>query len=61
MSTFRVPSQQRARCRNTRKRGKKRGRRTMNESIQMVGESMVNSGRVIPLSEVFHQPLTLLK
>ena len=35
------------------KGGKKMGRRTMSETIQEVGEMLVNSGRVIPLSEVF--------
>lgn len=43
------------------KGGKKRGRRTMSETIQEVGEMLVNSGRVIPLSEVFQSPLKLLQ
>lgn len=38
------------------KGGRKRGRRTINETIQAVGETIVNSGRVIPLSKVFQQP-----
>jgi len=38
------------------KGGRKRGRRTINKTIQAVGETLVNSGRVIPLSEVFQQP-----
>jgi len=38
------------------KGGRKRGRRTMRETIQEVGEMLVNSGRVIPLSEVFQSP-----
>lgn len=37
------------------KSGRKKGRRTLIESIQTVGETLVNSGRVIPLSEVFQQ------
>ena len=37
------------------KTGRKKGRRTLTESIQAVGETLVNSGRVIPLSEVFLQ------
>lgn len=41
---------------NSGKGGRKQGRRTMNETIQVVGEILVNSGRVIPLSEVFQQP-----
>jgi len=41
---------------NTGKGSRKRGRKTMNETIQTVGEILVNSGKVIPLSEVFHQP-----
>lgn len=43
------------------KGGKKRGRRTMSEMIQEVGEMLVNSGRVIPLSEVFQSPPKLLR
>ena len=46
---------------NTRKAGRKRGRRPMSETIQIVGEMLVNLGRVIPLLEVFQQPLKLLK
>lgn len=38
------------------KGGRKRGRRTINETIQAVGETLVNSGRVLSLSEVFLQP-----
>lgn len=38
---------------STAKWGRKRGRRTLNETIQAVGEILVNSGRVIPLSDVF--------
>ena len=38
------------------KGGRKRGRRTINGTIQAVGETLVNSSRVIPLSEVFQQP-----
>jgi len=41
---------------STGKGGRKRGRRTLNETIQAVGEILVNSGRVIPQSEVFQQP-----
>jgi len=37
------------------KGGRKKGRRTLSELIQTVGEMLVNSGRVIPLSEVFQQ------
>jgi len=40
----------------TSKGGRKRGRRTLNETIQAVGEILVNLGRFIPLSEVFQQP-----
>lgn len=43
------------------KGGEKRGRKSLNESIQMVGELLVNSRRVVPLSEVFHQLIKLLK
>lgn len=32
---------------------RKRGCKTMSETIQTVGEELVNSGKVIPLSEVF--------
>jgi len=41
---------------STGKGGRKRGRRTLNETIQVVGEILVNLGRVIPLSDVFQQP-----
>lgn len=40
----------------TGKGGRKRGRRTLNETIQAVGEILVNSRRVIPLSKVFQKP-----
>lgn len=40
----------------TGKGGRKRGRRTLNETIKAVGEILVNSGRMIPLSKVFQQP-----
>lgn len=43
------------------KGGRKRGRRTMSETIQEVGEMLVNSGRVIPLSEVFQTPPKVLR
>lgn len=43
------------------KSGRKIGRRPMSETIQMVGVMMVNSGKVMPLSEIFQQPLKLLK
>lgn len=43
------------------KGGRKRGRRTMSETIQEVGEMLVNSGRVIPLLEVFQTPPKLLR
>lgn len=43
------------------KAGKKRGRRTLNETIQDVGEMLVSSRRVIPLSEVFQSPPKLLR
>ena len=33
----------------------------VSETIQMVGEMLVNLGRVIPLSEVFQQPPKLFK
>lgn len=45
----------------TGKSGRKRGRRPMSETIQMVGDTLVNLGKVIPLSEVFQQPQKLLK
>lgn len=38
------------------KGGRKRGRWIMSETIQVAGETLVNSGRVIPLLEVFQQP-----
>jgi len=38
------------------KSSRKRGRKTMNETIQTVGEILINSGKVIPLSEVFSFP-----
>lgn len=41
---------------STSKGNGKIGRKMMNETIQTVGEILVNSGKVIPLSEVFHQP-----
>lgn len=37
------------------KGNRKRGRWPMSETIQVVRETLVNSGRVIPLSEVFQQ------
>ena len=37
------------------KGGRKRGRRTMSETIQAIEETLVNSDRLIPLSEVFQQ------
>jgi len=40
----------------TGKGGRKRGRCTISETLQTLGEILVNSGRVIPLSEVFQQP-----
>lgn len=43
------------------KRGNKQGRRPMNESIHIVGELLLNLGRVVPLSEVFQQPPKFLK
>lgn len=43
------------------KSGRKRVRRPMSETIQMVGDMLVNSGKVIPFSKVFQQPLKLLK
>lgn len=46
---------------NAGKGGRKRGRWPMTENIQVVGEMLVNSGRVIPLSEVFQQLPKLLK
>jgi len=35
------------------KNSRKRGRKTLSETIQTVGEILINSGKVIPLSEVF--------
>lgn len=35
------------------KNSRKRGRKPMSETIQTVGETLINSGKVIPLSEVF--------
>lgn len=35
--------------------GKKRGRKNLQESIQVMGEMLVNTGRVVPLSVFFHQ------
>jgi len=35
------------------KNSRKRGRKTMSETIQTVGEMLINSSKVIPLSEVF--------
>lgn len=46
---------------NAGKVGRKWGIRPMSETIQMVGDMLVNSGGVIPLSEVLQQPLNLLK
>lgn len=40
----------------SRKSNRKRGRKKMNEMIQTVGEVLINSGKVIPLSEVFSYP-----
>jgi len=37
------------------KGGKKRGRKNIQESIQLMGEMLVNIGRVVPLSAIFHQ------
>ena len=37
------------------KPAKKRGRRTLQESIQLVGESLINTGRIMPLTTVFQQ------
>lgn len=34
---------------------KKRGRRTLQESIQLVGEMLINTGKIIPLTTVFQQ------
>jgi len=45
----------------TGKTSRKRGRKMMSETIQTVGEILVNSGKVIPLSEVFFQPSKSLK
>lgn len=35
---------------------KKRGRKSLHEAIQIVGETLINSGKVVPLSEVFSPP-----
>jgi len=35
------------------KGGKKRGRRNIKDSIQLMGETLVNTGKVVPLSAVF--------
>jgi len=43
------------------KLSKKRGRKPVHEAIQMVGETLINSGKVIPLSEVFFPPSKSLK
>jgi len=40
---------------NSGKGNRKRGRRPMSEKIQVVGETLVNSGRAIPLSKVYQQ------
>jgi len=40
---------------NNMKGGMKRGRRNLQESIQIMGEMLVNTGRVIPLSVVFQK------
>lgn len=37
------------------KEGKKRGRKNLQKSIYMVSDFLVNSGKVVPLSMVFHQ------
>lgn len=34
---------------------KKRGRKNLQESIQVMGEMLVNTGRVVLLSTIFHQ------
>ena len=39
---------------NKAKGGKKRVRRNIQEAIQIMGEMLVNTGRVVPLSAVFH-------
>lgn len=38
------------------KSSKKRGRKTLNETIHIVGEILINSRKVIPLPEVFSFP-----
>lgn len=38
---------------NSGKNSRKRGRKKLSETIQTVGEILINSGKVIPLSEVF--------
>lgn len=40
---------------NPPKQAKKRGRPTLQESIQLVGEMLINTGKVIPLTTVFQQ------
>ena len=37
------------------KQAKKRGRPTVQESIQIVGEMLINTGKIIPLTTVFQQ------
>ena len=37
------------------KSGKKRGRKTPQESIQLVGEMLVNSGHIVPISTMFQK------
>ena len=43
------------------KNSRKRGRKTMSETIQAMGETLINSGKVIPLSEVFFHSSKSLK
>lgn len=43
------------------KSSRKRGRKTLSETIQTVRETLINSGKVIPLSEVFFPPLKSFK
>lgn len=45
----------------TGKNSRKSGQKTMSETIQIVGETLVNSGKLIPLSEVFFPPPKSLK
>lgn len=40
---------------NKGKGGKNRGQKNLQESIQVMGEMLVNIGRVVPLSAVFQQ------